>query len=529
MEKELVINDTPFIRILPQYAYLDAIINNQNTNTDLLCSLYVKGLRGNEWTFHIDEGEVQVQNETVDLYRKGYGVKTRGGWYHYVQKDDEVIFHIQYQQYTNRWDSVNFFLDTDEKFVFSNDLNCSYKFCIHCCGDFRIDVNEEVVFYKSNKESWDIFGWYKVKIKQEKVILYASADGEKWTMLYEAWAPEMHACRNLVGGFYINLHNNQYHKWLCNNFLQIRYDPIAEDMGYSALLNRDWKSHAIHPLVKFSYDKKDMIMHWGLWEYIVTNINSKRYLEIWLDEYYVEGLEAYRKYSYNHESLIYGYDEHGGKVRMLSIVSGKPTRMAISIETVSMAWQKAAGNNTIIKTFEYLPDEAGYELDVNHIIAQMKNYMNGYNCSVEYQYLAERENGVFGINIYDAILESVERKDKFLSDKRIAYLIKEHKECMRFRIQYLFEKGHLETEAYKYLLNKINNIIEKANIILFLVLKNIFAAKETITDSIWEYLNCLKKEDTEFCEFFVELLEGAKTQGYVWGEGDSQKLRNLAE
>ena len=100
---------------------------------------------------------------------------------------------------------------------------------------------------------------------------------------------------------------------------------------------------------------------------------------------------------------------------------------------------------------------------------------------------------------------------------------------MRFRIQYLFEKGHLETEAYKYLLNKINNIIEKANFILFLVLKNIFAAKETITDSIWEYLNCLKKEDTEFCEFFVELLEGAKTQGYVWGEGDSQKLRNLAE
>ncbi len=41
MKTELLIESNPNIRVFPQYAFLDAIINNSNTNIDKICSIYI--------------------------------------------------------------------------------------------------------------------------------------------------------------------------------------------------------------------------------------------------------------------------------------------------------------------------------------------------------------------------------------------------------------------------------------------------------------------------------------------------------
>ena len=57
---------------------------------------------------------------------------------------------------------------------------------------------------------------------------------------------------------------------------------------------------------------------------MTESIRHNRYLEIWLNEYFIEGAAAYRQYFYNHESLIYGYEENGKRVKMMSLYNGKP-------------------------------------------------------------------------------------------------------------------------------------------------------------------------------------------------------------
>lgn len=507
MEKELPINLSPFIRALPQYAFLDAVINNNRTNTDQICCLDIQGLKNYEWRFVVINADVRVEDEVVTLYRKGYGLKPPGGWYRYFENDDEIIFNIKYQQYSNRWDCIIFFLDIHNQFTFTEKMDWKYKFTIHCCGSLRIDVNGTVVFYKDNKENQDVLKWFKIKKCQNRIEVWISADGLLWDVLYEVQLSRSYEHKKFVGGFYISIYKNQYFKWLCNNFIQIRYDKDFNTLGYTGLMNRDWRNYAIHPILRFSYDKKDMINHWGFWDYIVTNINSKRYLEVWLNELYVDGAEAYQKRSFNHENLIYGYNDKRKTVKILCVYGGKLKPLEVPIEILQMAWQKANGNNTIIRSFEYSPDEGLYDIDIEHISAQLREFLLGTNSTVQYQYIAERETGVFGIDIYNTILDDFESKNKFLNDRRIAYLIMEHKECMLVRMECLCELGIISAIDFDALKVSMNEIVRFAKIILSLVIKNQLEYSSLTQEKIWRHLKELQERE-EYCYGeIVNLLE----------------------
>lgn len=507
MKKELPINGQPFIRALPQYAFLDAIVNNYNTNTDEVYSMKIKGFHAEEWHFTKHCTDIWTKDETIHVYRKGFGIESLAGWYCNMQKSGEIVFELTYMQYTNRWDGMTFFIDRHVNFLLDEEQPVDYKFIVHCCGDLRVDVGKDTVFYKSNRENKDIPRLYKVKIDSSRISLYASWDyGQKWGLLHETISeiPLM----GTKQGFCVRLCENQYFKWICNNFQLIRYERDAgEIVNYTGFLRRDWKNYTVHPLVKFSYDKREMIKRCGLWEYVTASIDNGRYMEVWLNEYFINGTAAYQSYSYNHENLIYGYDESSRKVKMMSLYNGKPILTEAPIDIIDTAWQNAYENNAEIKGFEFAPDEGGYELDLVHIYEQMQDYLNGRDCSEDYQYLAEREKGIFGICIYGEILNHEHDKEKFLKDARAAYQIKEHKECMRFKFRYLHEGGILPDKEYLLLMEQADKVVATADILLNMVLKNRIAERTEIQEKIWEYLECLEKCDRSCCQFFLHILE----------------------
>ena len=507
MKKELPINTTPFIRALPQYAYLDSIINNDKTNLDRLMSLKIIEPKWCEWDFELKEADLKFENNIIHFFRRKHGAVLPGGAYRLVRKEEEFVFNLQYLQYTNRWDGVVFFLDWGKQFVFSDELKWRYKFTIHCCGNLCIEVNDKMKFYQKNIENQALIEWYKIKVGQNKIEVFISPDGLQWKLLHQEQIQELGSNNKMISGFYCKLSDNQYYKWLCNNFIQIKYEPESGNIGYMGLLNRDYKNHAIHPFIKFSYDKKNMILHWGLWNYIMVNINSARYLEIWMDEYYIEGTEAYQRQSHIHESLIYGYNDETETVRLLTIYRGKPKSIEVSVEMISMAWQKATENGAIIKTFEFSPDERGfYELDTKHIYEQLCDYLSGWNVSLDNKYIAEKEDGVFGIDIYNAILASDESKENFLDDKREAYFLKEHKECMCLRIEYLYEAGVLSAGEYHDLRTPVLEILNISKIILNLVLKNQIIDELFLQERIWRYLQILEENERKCYSTLISIL-----------------------
>lgn len=103
-----------------------------------------------------------------------------------------------------------------------------YKLMVHCCGDLRVDVGESTVFYKSNRENKEIPKWYRIKTEDCRIALYVSWEGQKWELLHEAIAEA--PLTKEKQGFCIHLCENQYFKWICNNFQLIRYERDAGEI-----------------------------------------------------------------------------------------------------------------------------------------------------------------------------------------------------------------------------------------------------------------------------------------------------------
>lgn len=494
----------PFIKLLPQYAFVDTIINNVETNQETLCELEIKSIDPKDWEFMIKNGGIKVKDNIINVFRKDYGTRPLGGWYKYIERQEEIVFNIKYMQYVNRWDSIIMFLNLHKNFTLDEKANWNFKLSIYCCGNLRIDADGKMAYYRENKENKDIEGWYKVKLCNSDIEIYESSNGIKWKLLY--------TCENMwhtneervIGGFYIHLYDNQYYKWLCNNFIQMRYRKGDIDkIGYPGLMNRDWRNYAIHPLVRFGYEKREIVLKYGMWDYIRNNIDSNQYLEIWLNEYYIEGLMAYNKRTYIHESLIYGYNEEKMSVQMLSIYNGKIKSLDVPIDNIVYAWREPVSLCTVIRSLEYSPDENGYELDVVHICKEIQNYLNGNNSTEDYMYIAQKEEGAFGLKVYDDIMKTDIGKQEFLSDVRISYMIKEHKECMKLRIDYLYEKEILSMREYLKIDSIMQNILKMSKVVLNLVMKNMISEKEQLQNRTWDYLEKIKEQEQECYSYLL--------------------------
>ncbi len=188
MKKELPINEAPFIRALPQYAFLDAIVNNHHTNADEVCSMQIAGFQAGEWHFARHCADIRTEAETIRMYREGLGIESTAVWYRSMQKSSEIVFRLTYMQYTNKWDRVTFFINGHTDFLQDDMRPADYKLMVHCCGDLRVDVGESTVFYKSNRENKEIPKWYRIKTEDCRIALYVSWEGQKWELLHEAIA-----------------------------------------------------------------------------------------------------------------------------------------------------------------------------------------------------------------------------------------------------------------------------------------------------------------------------------------------------
>ena len=241
MKKELLLKRNPNIRVFPQYAFLDAIVNNEKTNRDKICSIYISDNQNFSWKYQNLNAKTDVANNVINIYRKKHGVKPIGVFYCECKEFEEIIFNIQYMQYTNIWDRISFFYDVEDSISFSDDSIYGYEFCIHCCGDWRVDVKGKNKYYKINRHEAEVPKWYKIQKHDDKMQLYCSYDEKSWVEINSTLLDSQDT--NFKIGFNIHLYENQYQKWVCNNFIQIKFDKNGgKPIDYVGLMNRDWRN-----------------------------------------------------------------------------------------------------------------------------------------------------------------------------------------------------------------------------------------------------------------------------------------------
>lgn len=484
---KLPINENPYIRPFAENIFIDTIMNNEMTVGKCVAKVQIDQMSQFEWSYMFHHSIIQMNAETIIVEHDSFD--SFSAIYRELSEEDVFVCKIEYQQYTNRWDSIVIGID-HRKEHFREYPNMMFTYGNYCSNDLFSLQNGNYHRYSRNDIEFPI--WLKVVKEKQDITCFCSLDGIEWTIMFKY--ENVVFQDNCFIGILFCLNDNQYDKWLTNNFIQLRYNRTAgKALEYITFLKRDWRGYTVNPVVKMTHDDIKLVKEYGLsiWEYIKANINNRIYLEFWLDEFYVEGLESYQTRHHSHESLVYGYDEESKTIFMMSMLVGRPILVQIGLENFLIAQEKAY-NNMIIYKFEYNPTDAPYELSIFHICEMLQDYLSGTNSSCRLEYMLPSEQGVYGIQIYDEILNYEQDQQTFLSDYRITYLWSEHKKCMCRRVEYLAARGYLKDVDYMELIQELKKIAKTADKVLNLVIKNQLAPTKKRQERIWAMLNDMK-------------------------------------
>ncbi len=312
-------------------------------------------------------------------------------------------------------------------------------------------------------------------------------------------------------GIFVSMSERQYYKWLFNNFINICLNlNDASTLNYCAFIKRDCKNYTVHPLIRFSTEKKSVLQKYGvsLWEFIKSNIDENRYIEFWLNEKYVPELEAYNNKDYVHESLVYGYDEKENIIFMISILGGKPKAISISIEAFEVAYEAADPRIACrFFLFELKPSNRPYEFDVNGIIQQLKDYLEGNNPTLIYKRLMSEEVGCFGVKCYEELCNYDRAHEAFLADKRMSYILQEHKKCMYDRVDYMICMGYLDKNECMGIEKVLKKIYVKSIVIMNMVMKYQAKKSEKLERRIWTLMRDVQVMEKQCYKELIDKLQ----------------------
>ncbi|NMA67389.1 MAG: DUF1349 domain-containing protein, partial [Clostridiaceae bacterium] len=281
--KQLPINIKPFIKTFTQYLFLDTIANNHTTNSPIIGEITIPNYNEEEWEAYLQTASMKISKEKISFERNGYDIDSIKCIYREMEFNDELLIRIDHQQYSNRWDSILIFID-DTIAKFDDYSHMLYTFGRYCSGDTFTIADGDYNLYAHDEESCNPPDWLKISKKGNAISAYISHDGEKWTLIHakEDFLSE-NTCKPIIGVM-LSMSDNQYYKWICNNFIQIKLNiNEGERIDYTDFIKRDWKSYGVHPFVKISYDKRKQIKndYSSLMQYIVSNIDSNKYVELW--------------------------------------------------------------------------------------------------------------------------------------------------------------------------------------------------------------------------------------------------------
>lgn len=508
-QRILPISKSPFIRAYPEFAFVDMIANNEMRAGEIMFRGSVSEVFDERWRVDGGRAKVFLNGSEIEIEESFYEPKYIKRVSRKLREKDSLIFRIDYQQNTNLWDSAGIFVD-EEKISY-DDFTTHIAALTNFCANLLIArVNDEAKYFGKSVKEDDCPIWLKLVVENGGISFsYAEKEGE-WKEMCFCEGTFDFENHQYVAGIYFSMAERQYYKWLFNNFINYRLN-IEDDAKLKYIgMARDCRHYAINPLLRFSDDYYSVLKEYGvgLWEYIIANINHNRYIEFWLNERFIPGLEAYRKRNHYHEGLIYGYDTNREILYAVFFFQGKPKCIEVKKDDLYQAYMHSSeGRANRIFLLEFNPSDKYYGIDLEGIVRQLEEYVMGTNPTQRYAGFIGTDPGVFGISCYQAFLTDDTIFNLIFSDVRISYIFQEHKKCMVERVKYLISMGFFPKEEGEVIVKKLLAIWEKAKLLMNLVIKARVKESYRKEEVVRAQIQMIEEQEKEVYPKIIELLK----------------------
>lgn len=283
-------------------------------------------------------------------------------------------------------------------------------------------------------------------------------------------------------------------KWILNNYIQVCY---YNNMPYYAFdYYMDYPT--CQPVFEREHINDDMFVMSKIkvMKYIINALNTGRYVTACVDEFYIPERSAYMYSHFDHNILIYGYDNVTKKFNTCGYNDqGKYKQLEISYSDIKKSSPHDIDLLKIRKGFEY-------QVNIEDVIRQIRQYLNLENTAQVGAYPKE--------GLYVGLNACIELQDNFYKDSqelkqldmRPVCLLFEHKKLMYERIKYIGKTYSIDVEK---VLQQYDTIVKQSEILKQMVLKYEIRRSIEVGIAIDKKFSRIFAEEKECLEEFLNL------------------------
>jgi len=256
-------------------------------------------------------------------------------------------------------------------------------------------------------------------------------------------------------------------------------------------------------------------------EFLKENIEKDIYVGIYLDQFYLSMTRRYKKEHKLHNSLIYGYDDHTETFNIFIQAFDRFESFIVSYAEIVESFQECLDADyrpspNIITLYTIRPTHRPYPFNLIRFANELGNYISAsvepnHTFMLEHLGYIYKENLVYGIDIYDVLIERLSMKAENMLNyiRRRTNAFFEHKKMLLERFEYII-KEFKATSRFKNLINEFEELIEDYYVCLSLAIKFENNMKQDKNDNILNKLinrlKGLKQRELEILgKIYVEL------------------------
>ncbi|MGG4551419.1 hypothetical protein [Paenibacillus humicus] len=252
---------------------------------------------------------------------------------------------------------------------------------------------------------------------------------------------------------------DSYFPWLFSRFAQLVADPVNENAGlYINIDEPEWFPRTTNfcPFIDTNIISKKMFdLRNKIVDSIIDALQQDYYVFMVVEQYYIPDTDAYKKFSHNHDIMIYGFDRDKKTLYIADNFNGKYQFSECYFSQFVDAYyhtneEKDRLNSNILL---FKKKKLHTEFDQLRLIDNLNSYLTGIYPEMRSSHWHQHFQGwAKGLDIYLNVKEYLYllKSSRAKFDKRTFYAIWEHKKLMVMRIEYMHN----------------NNYITNANIIL---------------------------------------------------------------
>lgn len=309
-----------------------------------------------------------------------------------------------------------------------------------------------------------------------------------------------------------------YIEWLIENYIELQSAKMKKlklefHIGYDVI-----HFFQFCPFVVYNRAERNIVnkAYHDIIEYLCDLILDNRYVYVLVDRFYVSCYpQSYQKEHHYHDIFLYGFDQEEKIFYAADFFDGKYSLKKTTFSEIKQGYESVKDNEDwlhgvislqVIKTMVY-------NLDVNKVIRNLREYIERFNPSVHNEILfsyMKSDYFDFGINIYQTLLRYFDAENvNFKVDLRPFHLLCDHKRILVEMVRHLIRNHYLLEKSVDF--DQVTQLESNA-----MVIRNVLI-KYNITGNKKELIRCknllqqLMKDEKALISILLEKINPYKS------------------